>query len=181
MKKKSPIPESKLTAGLQEKIRSTHSELQNLKNTSNAGRNSSERVADLLTSSLGSMTFLIFSICLLFLWLLLNTNFIPTLKPFDPYPFGLLAVLVSLASVLLAIVVLISQKRAAQIADLRSEIDLQVDILTERELTKLMQMVRLLIEKNGIDISHDADLMEMLKPTDIKHIEDIVTQETLHK
>ena len=74
--------------------------------------------------------------------------------------------IVSLAGVLLAIVG-ISQKRASQIADLRAEIDLQVDMLTEREFTKLLHMMRLLIEKNGIDISQDADLMEMLKPTDV--------------
>jgi len=166
---------------LQQQIRSTHREVQSLKARSDARRTLSERVADILTSSLGSMPFLIFNVVLLIVWVIINIGAIASLKPFDPYPFGLLTMIVSLAGVLLAIIVLISQKRASQIADLRAEIDLQVDMLTERELTKLMAMMRLLIEKHGIDISQDEDLQEMLKPTDVNRIEAILTREVLDK
>ena len=155
--------------------------IKSLKSKSDARRSFSERIADRLTSSLGSMPFLIANVMLLVVWVVVNLGIIPGVQPFDPYPFGLLTMIVSLAGVLLAILVLISQKRASQLADLRAEIDLQVDMLTEKELTKLLQMMRLLIEKNGIDISQDKDLQEMLQPTDVNRIERILEQEVLAK
>ena len=72
---------------------------------------------------------------------------------------------------MLSIFVLISQNRAEQIGDLREEIDLQVDIITEQEITKIMQMIYKLCEKNGIDLSKDKVLQDMVKPLDVPRIE----------
>jgi uncharacterized membrane protein len=181
MDRKSSDDNQNVPAAIQQQIRSTHRNIRSLKARSDARRSFSERIADTLTTSLGSMPFLIFNVLLLVIWVVINVGLLPGIKPFDPYPFGLLTMIVSLAGVLLAIIVLISQKRASQIADLRAEIDLQVDMLAEQELTKLMQMMRLLIEKNGIDISQDEDLRTMLEPTDMNRIEEILTREVLTK
>ena len=100
-----------------------------------------------------------------------NTGFIYFIQPFDPFPFGLLTMIVSLEAIFLAIIVLISQNRAAKIDDLRAETDLQINTITEEEITKVMELQVLLLKKNGIDVSHDPELMQMLEPTDLDRIE----------
>lgn len=145
--------------------------IQSLKAKANAKRTHAQVIADWMTNSLGSIQFLTANILWFALWIALNINLVPGIEPFDPFPFGLLTMIVSLEAIILAIFVLISQNRASQIDDLREEIDLQVDIITEQELTKLIQMTRVLMEKNGIDLSQDKELQYMLKPTNVERIE----------
>lgn len=145
--------------------------IQSLKAKADRRRSVSEKFADWLTSRSGSIGFLALNALWFLAWIAINTGLVPGIAPFDPFPFGLLTMVVSLEAIMLAIVVLISQDRAVKVDDLREEIDLQVDIITERELTKLMEMVAMLLEKNDIDVSGDAILQEMLRPTDTGKIE----------
>jgi len=117
-----------------------------------------------MTANFGNTKFLFVNVLFFSIWLIINIGVIELIEPFDPYPFGLLTTIVSLEAIILSIFVLISQNRAAKIDDLREEIDLQVDIITESEITKLMQLMVLLLRKNGIDVSNDEKLKEMLKP-----------------
>ena len=71
----------------------------------------------------------------------------------------------------MAVFVLISQNRTTQLDDLRQEIDLQVDIITEQELTKVLEMLKILMEKNNINLDKDPVLSEMLKPINVTKIE----------
>ncbi len=57
--------------------------------------------------------------------------------PFDPFPFGLLTLVVSLEAILLATFILISQNREAEISGLRSELDYQVDLKTEKTISEM--------------------------------------------
>lgn len=134
-------------------------------------RTTTEKIADLMTSVVGSMTFLIINILLFVGWIIINLGFIPFLQPFDNFPFGLLTMIVSLEAIVLSIFVLISQNRASKIDDLREEIDLQVDLITEAEITKLLQLNILLLKKTGINIEQDQELQEMLKDLDEEKIE----------
>ena len=109
----------------------------------------------------------------------MNTGLIQGIEPFDPYPFGFLTMMVSLEAIILAIVVLISQNRARQIEDLREEVDLQVDIITEQELTKVAHMIALLLEKNGISMKGDKELEGILKPTNFEKIQKILEREVI--
>jgi uncharacterized membrane protein len=145
--------------------------LTSLKSKADAKRTLTERVADWLTRGFGSMIFLILNIIWFAVWIVINTGLIPGIEPFDPFPFGFLTMIVSLEAIALAIIVLISQNRAAKIADLREEVDLQVDVTTELELTKLLKLVGMLLQKEGIDLSHDEELAVMLRPTDTEKIE----------
>ena len=142
-----------------------------LKAKTDARRSIPEKIADSTTNAFGSIPFLVINITLFSLWIIINLNLIPGITPFDPFPFGLLTMIVSLEAIVLSIFVLISQNRASTIDDLRSEIDLQIDLITEQELTKLMHMVALMAEKNGIDLSQDKELTEMLKPLPREKIE----------
>lgn len=144
--------------------------IKSLKAEADKKRAVSEKIADAMTAACGSITFLALNAAWFILWIIWNVGWIPDLKPFDPYPFGLLTMIVSLEAIILAIFVLISQNRGSKIDDLREEVDLQVDIITEQELTKLMAMVTILLEKNGVNISKDEELQEMLKPTNFEKI-----------
>jgi uncharacterized membrane protein len=142
-------------------------------------RSFSERIADKVSEIFGSMTFLALNVVFFAVWIALNTNIIPGVEPFDPFPFGFLTMAVSLEAIILAILVLISQNRAEKIAELREEIDLQIDILTEEELTKLLHMVALLLEKHGIDNGHDEELKEMMEPTDLDALETALEEQII--
>lgn len=142
-----------------------------LKSKAISSRSYTEKIADWITKSFGSLTFLLLNISFFVLWIIVNLGFVPNIVPFDPFPFGLLTMLVSLEAILLTIFVLISQTRIGRIANLREDIDLHFEIITEEEITKLMQMTKLIAEKNKISLEDDMELKEMLKPLDLEKIE----------
>jgi uncharacterized membrane protein len=146
--------------------------IKSLKAQADARRTPAERFADWLTDFFGTVGFLMLNAVWFVVWIPLNMGWIPGIQPFDPFPFGLLTMVVSLEAIFLAIIVLISQNRAAKIADLREEIDLQINTMAEEEVTKLIQLQLKLLEKNGVILEADADLERMLRPlhsADIQH------------
>jgi uncharacterized membrane protein len=74
-------------------------------------------------------------------WALVNTGHIPRIHSFDPYPFNLLTSLVSLEAIFLTLFVLGSQNRLTQEADRRAHLDLQVNLLSEQEMTMVLRML----------------------------------------
>jgi len=128
-------------------------------------------LADRTTALLGSNIFLFVNLLIFIGWIVINTGHIPGIKPFDKFPFSLLTTSVSLEAIILAILVLISQNRAAKVADLREEVQLQVNVIIEEENTRMMSMLVLLLQKNGIPIPEDQRLQEMLQDTDVEKIE----------
>ena len=92
-----------------------------IKAKADAKRTTAEQIADWMTLSFGSMTFLLLNVLVFVLWILVNTNQIEAISPFDPFPFSLLTMIVSLEAIILAIFVLISQNRNAKVDDLREE------------------------------------------------------------
>ena len=137
----------------------------------NNNRTITERIADFMTTKFGSITFLFTNGLLFLFWILINTNQIPAIKQFDPYPFGLLTTIVSLEAIFLSIIVLMSQNRASKIDDIRDEIDLQITTIAEEEITKMMELQAMILKKQGIDVSADQELQQMLEPTDTNRIE----------
>src|SRR3989338_10990649 len=99
-------------------------------------RTLTEKIADYFTKNFGSVGFFIFNLGWFSVWVLWNSGAIPALPVFDPYPFVLLITAVSLEAICLAVLVLISQNRAAKIDKLRSELDLQINLLRNRKLPK---------------------------------------------
>lgn len=86
-----------------------------------------ERLADFLTRFFGTLVFLFVNVTLFGFWLLMNHGFLWDLQPFDPFPFELLVTIVSLEAIILSIIVLISQNRAARLADVREQVDVELD------------------------------------------------------
>jgi len=141
-----------------------------IKAKKNAKRTSLEKLADFMTDLFGSNIFLWLNAVFFVVWLVINTGNFSYVAPFDPFPFNLLTNIVSLEAIMLAIFVLISQNRTSKVDDLREETHLQLNIISEKEVTKLMKMMALLLEKNGIDISKDPELNKMMLPVSEEEI-----------
>jgi CRP/FNR family transcriptional regulator, cyclic AMP receptor protein len=99
--------------------------------------NFGERLSDFLTSIAGSIRFVYFNFLWFASWIILNTRIIPGLEPFDPFPFGLLTMIVSLEAIFLSLFVLISQNRQAARDKVRNDIEYDVNIKAELEIKDL--------------------------------------------
>ncbi len=150
-----------------------------IKAKKNAKRTIMERIADAMTSAFGSSAFLLVNAILFIVWVLINTGNVKGVQPFDPFPFNLLTTVVSLEAIILAIFVLIAQDRTSEIDDLREEIHLQLNIISEKEITKLIKMTALLLERHGIDLSEDPELKKMIRPFSEEEIERRLEREIL--
>lgn len=135
-----------------------------------ANRSFTEKASDEITRFSGSILFLVFHIYWFALWIVINMNMIPGIKAFDPYPFGLLTMIVSLEAIVLSVFVLLSQNRGAQIDSLREEVDLQVNLIAEEEITKALELLAEIREKLGIK-KEDPELERMLNRIDTSYIE----------
>ena len=116
-------------------------------------RTAGERISEAIARFVGTVTFLLLQILLVLAWVAVNLNVVPGVRPFDPFPFGVLAVVVSSESVVLTIFVLISQNRMTRQAERRSHLDLQVGMLAEQELTTMLEMQRKICQHMGVDIA----------------------------
>jgi len=131
-------------------------------------RTPTERVSDVITKLVGNIGFLLAHLLLILGWGLANLHVIPGLKPFDPFPFGVLALVVSSESVFLSIFVLISQSRMARQSERRSHLDLQVGMLSEQELTTILQMLQKLCQHVGVNVdSSKQEVLSFSKTTDV--------------
>jgi uncharacterized membrane protein len=131
-------------------------------------RTLTERVSDVITKLVGNVGFLVAQLLLVSGWCLVNLHVIPGLKAFDPFPFGVLAIVVSSESVFLTIFVLISQSRMARQSERRSHLDLQVGMLSEQELTTILQMLQKLCQHMGVNVdSSKQEVQSFSKTTDV--------------
>jgi uncharacterized membrane protein len=116
----------------------------------------------------GNVGFLLAQVLPIFGWSLVNLHLIPKLKAFDPFPFGVLALIISSESVFLTIFVLISQSRMARQSERRSHLDLQVGMLSEQELTTVLQMLQKLCQHMGVNVeSSRQEVQSFSKTTDV--------------
>lgn len=150
-----------------------------IKAKADARRTFMEKTADWMTSKFGSSTFLLVNVLVFVVWILANIGRIPGTPVFDPYPFNLLTTIVSLEAIILSVFVLISQNRTAKVDDLREETHLQLNIISEKEVTKLIKMMALLLERQGIDLSQDPELHKMIRPVSEEEIEKRLEKEIL--
>jgi uncharacterized membrane protein len=101
----------------------------------------SSRLADVVAGFAGTLTFVLLHFAFIAIWALPNLGVVPGVEPFDPWPFGLLGMMFSLEGVLLAAFVLMKQNRMSVREEERAHLDLQVSLLAEQEVTKVIQML----------------------------------------
>ena len=133
-------------------------------------RSALERFVDRLNQYASSTPFLVAHALWFGVWIAWNTGLLG-LRPFDPFPFGLLTMVVSLEAIFLSIFVLMAQSRESAVAELREEVSLQVVLRMEEEVTKTLQLVAGLYARLGHQVSVDPELREMLGPLDPDRIE----------
>ena len=128
------------------------------------GRRLQDRVADVITTWSGSMLFAYVHVAWFGLWIVVNLHLTPV-PAFDKYPFGLLTMIVSLEAIFLSTFVLFSQNRQAEVDAQRNDLDLQVDLLAEYELTRVLALVDAIADKLGLDVSKDPELDDLKRDT----------------
>ncbi len=148
----------------EERSRRRRHVIKSYKQRANAKRSFIDIVADWMTNKFGTVTFLIANLIVFAIWLAINSQTFPWIHSFDPFPYGLLTMAMSIEAIILAIIVLISQNREARISEIREEIDLQVNLISEEENVKILELLSRLMEKEGIDLSQDQELQTMLRP-----------------
>jgi uncharacterized membrane protein len=128
------------------------------------------KIADWLSSAFGSITFLVFNITSFAAWIGINTGQFKDIEIFDPFPFILLTMIVSLEAIFLSIIVLMSQNKQSQISTLREELDMQVNLISEQEITMMLKMIKKIAEKMDITIN-DQEFHDMTTDTDVSYIQ----------
>lgn len=129
-----------------------------------------QEAADALNNVAASTPFLVMHVLWFSIWIIWNVGGFG-FAPFDPFPFGLLTMVVSLEAIFLSIFVLMAQKRESAIAELREELMLQVNLRMEEEVTKTLQLVAGLYTRLGHVVAEDDELGDMLRPLDVITIE----------
>jgi uncharacterized membrane protein len=123
-------------------------------------RSRQEQIADAITRFTGSMRFVYIHLLLFGGWILINLGGIPGLPKFDP-SFVVLAMIASVEAIFLSTFVLISQNRMAALADRRADLDLQISLLAEHEITRLITLVTAMAEQMGVEAAQDPELAEL--------------------
>lgn len=131
-----------------------------LRRAANQEKSREDRVADAITALSGDMKFLYGHVIWFGGWFLLNIGDKPIIG-FDPYPFGFLTMIVSLEAIFLSTFVLISQNKMAEVSDKRADLDLQINLLSEYEITRLLRLVDAMAEKLGVEEALDPSLQQL--------------------
>ena len=135
-----------------------------------AERTTAERISDGIASVAARESMVAIHAGWFVTWILLNLG-IFAVRPFDPFPFNLLTMVVSLEAIFLTLFVLASQNRLTQDADRRAQLDLQVNLLAEQEMTLVLQMLKELCERQGLhQTTRSSQFRELVKPTDIDRL-----------
>lgn len=113
----------------------------------------------MITAFTGSVLFVYIHIVLFGLWILINLGWFP-FPPFDP-TFVILAMFASVEAIFLSTFVLISQNRMTALAEKRAELDLQISLLTEREVTRLLTLVTAMAEQMNVQAALNPELAEL--------------------
>ena len=157
--------------GMLRPVRRSVTEIVRLQRRDRQAMSRSDRIADWVTAFCGSMPFVYVHIVWFGAWVALNQGLF-ALTPFDPFPFGLLTMLVSLEAIFLATFVLISQNRQALQSDRRSKIDLQLNVIAEQEVSKILRVLDHISTHLGIDLTAEPDLLGMEQVTDLTALMD---------
>lgn len=138
-------------------------------------RSPQQRFADSITTFAGSLVFVALHAVLVLGWIVINIGWTP-LTPFDP-TFVILATLASVEAIFLTSFVLITQNKMQAEADRRADLDLQVSLLAEHEVTRLITMVRKIAERLDIQLDSERELDELEKDIVPEQVLDSIDQQ----
>jgi uncharacterized membrane protein len=127
-------------------------------------RTRSDLVAEAIANFCGSMTFVWVHVVWFVGWILFNM--LPGIRHVDPFPFTFLTLVVSLEAIFLSTFILISQNHDTKISERRNHLDLQINLLSEQENTKMITMLKAIAAKVGADLPRDPHLKALSEETE---------------
>jgi len=139
-----------------------------LEAAANEERTTSDRVARMIARFCGSMTFVWVHVIGFGGWITLNL--LPGVKHIDPFPFTFLTFIVSLEAIFLSTFILISQNQDTRISERRNHLDLQINLLSEQENTKMLTMLQAIAEKVGVEIEAHEDVTVLAQDTELEKV-----------
>jgi uncharacterized membrane protein len=128
------------------------------------------RVSHAVGWFVGTIYFVLFQCVLVLLWIVLNTRLLGNGRAFDPHPFPLLSIGLALEAVLLTSFVLIRQNAIDLRSERRNHLDLQINLLAEKEATSILKILREIADHLEIDVSADAEREELAEDTAVESI-----------
>ncbi|QQL51263.1 DUF1003 domain-containing protein [Mucilaginibacter ginkgonis] len=150
------------------KSRKTSNE-QGLKSEFQIDETKADRIAIAVSDALGNFAFLMIICAAIAIYILFNVNVIPGVKAFDPAPFNIMDSVLSVFALILTITILISQGRQRRLEKIREEVEFEINVRAEHEITKVLTMLHDIQTKLGI-ATNDADLEEMKQGLDLDAI-----------
>ena len=131
-------------------------------------RSKAEQISDWIAATAASGPVLLLHALWFAIWVAVNEGWYPALRPFDPFPYQFLTMVVSLEAIFLALFVLASQNRLSKQADKRSHLDLQIDLLAEREMTAVLQLLQDIASHLKVPTSVTPEqLQDLMTKTDV--------------
>ena len=159
MKKGTPSPNPSVEHLTQKNVET----VTRLEEAAREQRTPTDRLAEKIAGFCGSMTFVWVHVIWFGGWILLNL--LPGVRHVDPFPFTFLTLIVSLEAIFLSTFILISQNVDSRISERRSHLDLQLNLLSEQENTKMIMMLHAIATKVGADLTQDPDLKALSEET----------------
>ena len=145
-----------------------------LEETAKANRTRANRMADVIASFCGRIAFVWVHVGWFGVWVLANA--LPRIRHFDPYPFTFLTFVVSLEAIFLSTFILISQNHETRLSERRSHLDLQVNLLTEQENTKMLKILGRIAERVGAKTDDDPSVQVLGQNTRPESLVDQIEQ-----
>jgi len=133
-----------------------------------------DKFAIFTTNVLGSMTFLLGSLAFFAAWIIWN---LISPNPFDRFPFPVLEMVVSLFAIILSVTVLINQNRQGHMDKIRQQVEFEVNVRAESEITMMLNMLHEIHQRLGLKTEEDKELEEMKEMTDVKQIHQTIDEE----
>jgi uncharacterized membrane protein len=119
-----------------------------------------EHIAGAITRFSGTMKFVYVHVVAYGFWIFANLGLVPGVPKFDP-SFVILAMVASVEAIFLSTFILITQNRMSAAADKRAELDLQISLLAEHEVTKLATLLSAIADRLGIQTEVDPEVEEI--------------------
>ncbi|MEP6900721.1 MAG: DUF1003 domain-containing protein [Actinomycetota bacterium] len=150
-----------------------------LETAAKANQTTTERLAKIIADFCGSMVFVWVHVIWFGGWILANV--LPGVKHFDEFPFTFLTLVVSLEAIFLSTFILISQNQETRLAERNNHLDLQINLLTEQENTKMLQILSQIAKKLEIKIDEDPTIRVLEQATRPEKLIEQIEQETRQK
>lgn len=152
-------------SSVEELTRQNVDRIQALETAEHGKATAADRVADIIANFSGSIGFVWITILLIGGWVAANL-ILPPRDRIDPFPFPLLTLVLSIEAIFLSIFILMSQNRAARVSDKRSHLDLQLNLLSEQENTKMLLMLEQIVAAVCADARTDPDVQVLVQATE---------------